>query len=236
MKLTSRKKLLEEADKILAEIHTNINTKRVNELDWEEHEKWLAGKSKLAPSSDKERVQSLSDLVKKYKVNQIVKKYKDVPPNVDDEQMGKEIEQMLSDLSIIRSHLTSKERIPDDPLKQTELQKILINFKNTVMDLDDITNKTAEEIYDESNKYSYTDPKTGLKWSKIWGGPMMPDDWLEIGKDPEWGWKARVKNAIKQSNELSKTVKFKPTEYEWDSSRGLLWNIFNKLGSYHLSN
>lgn len=243
MKLTSRKKLLEEADKILAEIHTNINTKRVNELDWEEHEKWLAGKSKIMGPTDKKTLQSLSNLVKDYKMNQILQKYENLPSPLpeNEEQVAKqirrEIDQMLKDLAVIRKHMLSMERIPEDPQKQTELQKTLASWKETVTtDWETIKKRSAEEFYEELNKYSYIDPNTGLKWSKIWGGPILPDEWFKIQKDPEWGWTGTLKRGIAQNAKLSKKMKNKPGEYEWDSSRSLLWNIFNQLGTYHLSN
>lgn len=240
MKLSSRKKLLDDASKTLSEIRKDKRFNPVNEIDWEEHEKWASSddmfrkpkgkwfKKVPAPWGTSQGYANLADLVKDYKLHQIEQKYKNSPPDLtSSSQKRAEIYQMLRDIVKIRQHLTQpRQRIPKDPSKQTELQKILVNWKETISDnWYEIAKENAEEAAEQIRKTRYTDPETGLSWSGHYGGPQTPEEWRRILKDPEWGYEKFFKKDYERIRKESDERVAK--EKEWEESRGVIWKLMD---------
>lgn len=218
MKLSTRKELLNYADSVLVKIRENIKDKTMNEIDWEEHERWASGKASGYPGSEKESMREIPDFMMQEKLRELKEKYASLPDNsYTPEQKEKEIDEMLKDIEILRQHLNQpRVRIPRDPRQQTELQRILVNKPRV----------NISDQWDDPYSVLYKDPKTGLLWHYNYGGPAAPPEWrkrylLDLAKSGRL-FRDVDKIAGAMANNYAGVV-------EWDESRGWLWNIWNKL-------
>jgi hypothetical protein len=97
----------------------------------------------------------------------IERKYRD---KNDPLSKQKEIDDLVQYAEILRKHMAyeNMKMIPEDPEKQTEIQKIIWNAP------------PFPERFDWTKDYAKTlvqDPETGMYWSKHTGMPKLPPDW-----------------------------------------------------------
>ncbi len=180
-------------------------------MDWQEHEQWLNkpytrtkddGCEEIAPwmLTAPTVAMKMADIVEKHKLDQVAKEYRAVPRTVNnDHQRQNKANVIIEDIRRIRKHLQSRQRIPLDPSKQTELQKILVNWKETIpynwrQSVD--TTLESQTKYLEDSGTIYTDPKTGLRWSGHYGGPVPPKEWINIISNPSNGYDRFIEAAL----------------------------------------
>lgn len=216
MKLSSRKKLLKEADNILVEIRRKANNRKVNEIDWEQHKSWVKGDyMKLPPRLRTWAPDVFPQTMQDRGLRNLEKKYSKLPPNsYTPEQKQAEIDQLLADVRKLRDHISKREEIPMDPEQQTELQKILVNHPIV----------TPEQIKKDPNSVIYKDPATGLLWDVNFGAPTIPWELIEYDE--------YEMEQLKKGIKLVVDAQFKrdyPGIAEWDHSRGFFWNLFNRV-------
>jgi hypothetical protein len=223
MKFSTRKKLLKDADLILAEIHKSVKKSKVksmNEIDWEKHEKWLADDEETAIDYKSiAGTKYMIDTVTRIKLKQLEDKYSSLPPTAyTPEQREQEINQMLKDIDFIRKHITKRERIPKDPELQNDVQKVLVNHPIV----------TPTDLKKDIHALEYTDPITGLLWHYNVGAPMAPMEWYALMAQHSLD-SGGIKKAVSM---VSKGIADNASGIvEWDKSRSWLWNIFNKITS-----
>lgn len=228
MKFSTKKERLKYADSVLAIIRENIKTKRVNEIDWEEHRAWARGVPQYhpIPFSRPEDYARMPDIVRQEKLKQIEDKYSKLPPTLESaEQKEREIDEMLKEIEIVRQHIMQRRvEIPEDPAKQTELQKVLVN--HPIM--------TSKEIYEKAisadkNSFHYKDPVTGLLWNYNVGSPEPGEEW-RVAYEKHLRDSGEMLELIKQAVDM-KVSQRQPIlgTPEWDHSRGWLWNIWRQM-------
>jgi hypothetical protein len=229
MKFSTRKKLLKDADLILAEIHKSVKKSKVksmNEIDWEKHEKWLADDEETAIDYKSiAGTKYMIDTVTRIKLKQLEDKYSSLPPTAyTPEQKEKEIDEMLKDIDIIRQHITKRERIPKDSKLQNDVQKVLAN--RPVITPKEMIQSLKQNPNEEP--LAYTDPVTGLLWHYNVGAPMAPMEWYALMAQHSLD-SGGIKKAVSM---VSKGIADNASGIvEWDKSRSWLWNIFNKITS-----
>ena len=217
MKLSSRKKLLKEADNILVEIRRKLNNRKVNEIDWERHKAWLKDDPRVVPQylSKYAATDVYHQEMEARGFRNLEKKYSKLPPNsYTPEQKQAEIDQLLADVRKLRDHISRREEIPMDPEQQTELQKILVNHPIV----------TPEQIKKDPNSVIYKDPATGLLWNVNFGAPTVPWDLIRMDEYE----RKKFREAIKMVVDADFKREY-PGIAEWDHSRGFFWNLFNRV-------
>jgi hypothetical protein len=233
MKFSTRKKLLKDADLILAEIRKNVKKSKVkymNEIDWKEHEKWLANDPEWVEYEpaykDIEGTKYMIDTITKIKLKKLEDKYNTLSPNeYTPEQKEQEINQMLKDIDFVRKHITKRERISKDSELQNDVQKVLAN--RPIITPKEIQ-RHIKENPNEDPITLYTDPATGLLWHYNTGAPMAPVEWYMMMKQHDLNPESlkRVTDMIGKgiAHQVAGTV-------EWDNSRSWLWNVLGKIFS-----
>lgn len=164
MKLSSRKKLLEDADETLKQIRQRI----INEQPWEP-EKYKAQKGALSALILK-RNQELEALEKhlKEKIGEIQGRYYNANTESSKQQ---EIQELINMVEKIKKHLIENwKEIPDDPEQQSEIQKMITSAPKLPPDFD---------IEKDYAKALIKDPDTGMYWARI-GVPVLPPDWEQV--------------------------------------------------------
>lgn len=155
MKLSSRTKLLKEADDVLRQIRSSIN-----EIDWEAHE-YEAQRPYYWGTDDK-----LKYAMAKF-LRRIELKYKD---KNDPESKEKEIQELIDFTEKLKEHLKIRRQIPKDPKQQTEIEKLIVAAPKFPKGYDYVRNYTNTLV---------KDPETGMYWSKQTGLPQEPPEWFE---------------------------------------------------------
>lgn len=189
MKLSSRTKLLKEADDVLRQIRSSIN-----EIDWEAHEFGL--KKPYYWGTDKRLEYALEKFLRRIEL-----KYED---KNDPESKEKEIQELIDFTKKLREHLKIRREIPKDPEQQTEIEKLIVNAPKFPLG------------YDFARNYAKTlvkDPETGMYWSKQSGLPQEPPEWFEQFRKfnleylgvPQWdetrGWMYNIIGQIFRGND-----------------------------------
>lgn len=214
MKLSSRKKLLKEADLILKEINSNIsNNKRITELDWERHIR-ITSPEQMA--KERENTERFIKFLTTKKVGEIEKKYR--PRDISYEthkEKQKEIDELLEYLRRFRDHLNNYERIPIDPEKQTELQKAIVN-----------TPYVKELFATVFLSPLIKDPETGFWWNADLGipwphGPVTRG--LNALSPP------RKQGDVEYREYMEFLVDAAFGGYQWDETRSWFYNVLNRL-------
>lgn len=206
MKLSSRKKLLKDADLILKEIKLGIsNNKKVNEIDWEKHKEILKGRDVLAKYDS-----DYLDFLLKKKLSLIKRKYdRKKADEYTEQEKTQEINELLDYLKRLREHLMKFGEIPLDPEKQSEIQKMIVNTPK------------VEDWVMTHNYPVIKDPETGFWWDAEQGIPLAA---------PYKVWSKSDPKDLESDRDYKEFVMKDIEGYvQWDYSRGWLYNMFMRF-------
>lgn len=206
MKLSSRKKLLKDADLILKEIKLGIsNNKKVNEIDWEKHKEIVKQRDIMTKHGS-----DYVDFLLKKKLSLIKRKYdRKKPDEYTEQEKTQEINELLDYLKRLREHLMKFEEIPLDPEKQSEIQKLIVNTPKVKNWESDFNNPVIK------------DPETGFWWDAENGMPIT---------SPYKVWSKSDPKDLESAKDYSEyTMKDIEGYVQWDYSRGWLYNVFMRL-------
>ena len=179
MKLSSRKKLLQEADDVLKD----ISKRRVDELDIDAYRAALKFKK-----GESERKINLINWKLNKELGLIEKKYR---YKNDPESKQKEIDELVEFAEKLKKHMSYENMkiIPEDPKKQTEIQKIIMNTPPFPEKFEWIKNYAKTLVQDK---------ETGMYYSLQTGMPKLPPDWQgdqlemladrDVPRDYSRGW------------------------------------------------
>lgn len=188
MKLSSRKQLLKEADDVLKEISERV----LAEFDFENQRKRM----ELLPGVPYDQVRLIEWKLKK-ELDIIERKYRS---KNDPMTKQKEREELIAFAEKLKKHvLENYKPIPEDPDKQTEIQKLIVKAPPFPQNYDYVRNFAKTLI---------KDPETGMYWSIPKGTPELPPDWK--------------KDQLEYRMEFSGST---PRDY----SRGWFYNLLRKI-------
>lgn len=186
MKLSNRKQLLKEADDVLKEISEQVLT----EFDFE------FNKNRIKDVSRETTFDFINWKLKK-ELGLIEKKYR---YKNDPVSRQKERDELIEFVKKLRKHIVDNNvEIPEDPDKQSEIQKLIVNAP------------PFPQGFDYYNNYAKTllkDKETGMYWSLRTGLPAVPPAWQ--------------KDALEYELDITSSV-------QYDYSRGWFYNFLRRL-------
>lgn len=188
MKLSSRKQLLKEADDVLKEISEQV----LAEFDFENQRQIM----QLLPGVPASNV-SLIEWKLKKELDMIERKYRS---KNDPIAKQKEREELIAFAEKLKKHVVDNYKpFPEDPDKQTDIQKLIINAPPFPEDFDYVK---------DFAKTLVKDPSTGMYWSIATAAPELPPDW--------------------KKDKLDYTMEFSGSTAH-DHSRGWFYNLLKKF-------